>query len=103
MSERQMPSIDIGLHLGARAGAMGTPLDEAEAVFVAEKKPSPYVLGRFRTGYIIGQINDRLNYLRSWQGYLNREELAVMLADIAPIADKWGFSTEGQGDPDPRA
>ncbi len=91
MSNRQMPRLDVGLHIGARRGYDNMPLDRAEAAFRAEYNPTTYMIGQFRTGYVHGQINARLNWLRSWQGYLPREELEQMLADIDPVARKWGY------------
>lgn len=73
---------------------MGKSLDEAEKEFREKENPTAYDIGEFRTGYIVGQINDRIHYLRSWQKYLNRQELEQMLADITPIAKKWGYTDE---------
>ncbi len=86
--------VDMAAHLGARAGGMGEPLAQAEAEYREEYHPTPAEIGRFRTYYIIGQINDRLRYLQADMHYRSRDELNRMLHHIDSLASGWGYGAD---------
>lgn len=88
---RQMPGIDVGLHYGAQAGFYEDPIDKAEGEFREKENPTPHQVRQFRTGYVVGQINGRLDFLQRAEKFLSRDELKELLEDLQPIAEKWGY------------
>lgn len=75
-----------------KPGRAGDLLKQAEAEYRAECNPSLQEIVRFRISYLT-------RHLQGEMSGCNRAEIRTLLAQIKYLADEWGYTEDGDHDP----